>query len=92
MTFDFTLDQERRHLVIAPGSTEIPAQAFQGSVLFDTVSIPDSVEVIGNSAFASTSLKEVDIPDSVKKIEEWAFYWNQDLSMFRKEPSKIFAC
>ena len=63
MAFDYTLDQANRHLVIVPGSTEIPAQAFQGSELFDTVSIPATVEVIGNSAFASSSLKQVVIPD-----------------------------
>lgn len=79
MTFSYTLDRENRHLIIDEGSTEIPANVFESSITFDTVTIPDTVEVIGDRAFSGTSLDEVEILDSVQIIGDDAFSQNFEL-------------
>ena len=74
MTFSYTLEQENRKMIVNEGSTEIPASAFSGFQVFDTVDLPSTVVTIGKAAFALSSLKEIDIPDSVTTIGWEAFY------------------
>ena len=69
---------ESRHfikrVVIEPGITNIPDEAFKGCDVLEEVEIPDTVREIGTRAFSScTSLSSIIIPDSVTRINNNAF-------------------
>lgn len=61
--------------------TEIPAFAFSGCWMLESITIPESVTSIGEGAFRNcTSLKSVSIPSRVKSISKYAFYNCKKLS------------
>jgi predicted ribosomally synthesized peptide with SipW-like signal peptide len=66
-------DSNVTSVVLADGTTEIPAAAFNGAKKLTSVTIPETVEKIGVNAFRSTALTELTIPASVKEISYGAF-------------------
>ena len=60
--------------------SSIPAQAFYGCTLLDTVVFENDVTDIGNLAFANcASLKSIELPDSIVSIADNAFSGCDDL-------------
>ena len=69
-----TLVRSARKLDLPAGLKEIEEEAFEGSIAFGEVLIPDGTEKIGSRAFADCSrLVFVSIPGSVTEISDDAF-------------------
>lgn len=63
-----------RHVVIAPGCTELGLGCFENHINLETVSIPDSVQKVGLFAFNNCrKLQEVVVPEQVEEIDDFAF-------------------
>jgi hypothetical protein len=66
-----TLARSARRIELPANLTEIEEEAFEGSIAFGEVLIPDGTETIGSRAFADCSrLVLIEIPDSVESIAD----------------------
>ncbi len=60
---------------IPDGIKEIEEYAFNGSLVLEKLSFPESVKTIGKNAFAGSSkLQKVELNEGLERIEEVAFY------------------